>query len=167
MQSSVKKYGLWIVACVSLLTGGLLGYALALRHRTAHADALHSIARYGNYSSLDWNDIREAYYRPESGDWDAETAARMNPDFPAEIAIEYWHLLQNAKTAFHEQTLPLRMHTGSTGWAALDRVEAQLDTVFVRCVGQPYYLRLFPETYDEVMRPAITDLFQQLAADRR
>jgi hypothetical protein len=32
------------------------------------------------------------------------------------------------------------------------------DTVFVRCVSQEYYMRLFPEMYNETMKPAIDKL---------
>ena len=169
MELSVRKYGIWAVACMSLLAGATLGYVLAstFQSRTTGTEIMRHIAEYGNYSTMKWEVLREAYYRPASSDWSENMEAAMNPDFPPEIASEYWHLLQNAKTAFHEQTLPLRTLMERTGWDALNRFEAQFDSVFIRCVEQPYYLRLFPETYNEVMRPAITDLFQQLATDLR
>ena len=37
------------------------------------------------------------------------------------------------------------------------------DTVFVRCVSQEYYLRLFSEMYNETMKPAIDELVVKLA----
>jgi hypothetical protein len=36
------------------------------------------------------------------------------------------------------------------------------DTVFVRCVSQEYYMRLIPEMYNEVMKPALDELAEKL-----
>lgn len=33
----------------------------------------------------------------------------------------------------------------------LDRLEAAFDTVFLRCISEPYYMRLLPDIYDEVI----------------
>ena len=63
--------------------------------------------------------------------------------------------LQKTKTHFHQQTLPLRCGTDDTVEEALNQLEAQLDTILVRCVEQEYYMRLLPEVYNEVMQPAI------------
>ena len=40
------------------------------------------------------------------------------------------------------------------------------DTVFVRCVSQEYYMRLFPEMYNKTMKPALVELAEKLNDDR-
>jgi hypothetical protein len=49
---------------------------------------------------------------------------------------------------------------------ALDNTEAMFDTVFVRCVSQEYYMRLFPEMYNETMTPVLDELVEKLNDDR-
>ena len=45
----------------------------------------------------------------------------------------------------------------------INRTETMFDIVFVRCVSQEYYMRLFPEIYNETMNPAIDELVCELA----
>ena len=118
---------------------------------------------YSNYSSVAWSDLSERYYRPNAGDWDPEMNKQIIKDFPIEISAEIWHLLQNARTDFHQKSLPLRAEASENIIKALDRTEAMFDTVFVRCVSQEYYMRLFPEMYNETMKPAIDELVIELA----
>ena len=120
------------------------------------------ISRYSDYSTVTWSDLSEKYYRPNTGDWDSVTNERLTKDFPIGIAAEFWHLLQNARTDFHQKTLPLRAEASENIITALDRTDAMFDTVFVRCVSQEYYMRLFPEMYNEVMTPAIDELVELL-----
>ena len=88
---------------------------------------------------------------------------RIIKDFPREVSIKIWHLLQNARTDFHQKSLPLRAKASNNAINSLDRTEAMFDTVFVRCVSQEYYMRLFPEMYNETMKPAIDELVIELA----
>ena len=122
-------------------------------------DGIPDIAQYYNYSTVEWERIDSTYYRPNTADWSPAIEQRIHPDFPRETAAEYWHLLQNAKTDFHQQTLPLRAASTPALRKALDHTEAMFDTVFVRCVEQEYYLRLFVEVYNEVMPPTIDELY--------
>lgn len=79
-----------------------------------------------------------------------------------EISTEIWHFLQNARTDFHQKSLPLRAKASKNIVVALDNTEAMFDIVFVRCVSQEYYMRLFPEMYNETMKPAIDKLVNEL-----
>ena len=108
----------------------------------------------------------EKYYRPNAGDSDSEINKRIIKDFPIEIFTEIWHLLQDARIDFHQKSLPLRAKASKNIVVALDNTEAMFDTVFVRCVSQEYYLRLFPEMYNETMKPAIDELVKKLNDDR-
>jgi hypothetical protein len=76
-----------------------------------------------------------------------------------------WHLLQNARTDFHQKSLSLRVEASKEMADALDKTEAMFDTVFVRCVSQEYYMRLFPDMYNETMKPALDDLVERVNDD--
>ena len=124
---------------------------------------VRGISCYSDYSTVTWPDLSEKYYRPNTGDWDSVTNERIIKDFPIGIATGFWHLLQNARTDFHQKSLPLRAEASENIITVLDRTEAMFDTVFVRCVSQEYYMRLFPEMYNETMKPAIDELVIELA----
>ena len=124
---------------------------------------VEEICCYSDYSTVDWSELSEKYYRPNTADWDSATNEQIIKDFPSEVAAEFWHLLQNARTDFYQKSLPLRAEASENIIKALDRTEAMFDTVFVRCVSQEYYMRLFPEMYNETMKPAIDELVATLA----
>ena len=124
----------------------------------ATTEFVKEIRCYSDYSTVAWSDLYEKYYRPNAGDWDSEINKRIIKDFPIEISTEIWHLLQNARTDFHQKSLSLRVEASKEMADALDNTEAMFDTVFVRCVSQEYYMRLFPEVYNETMKPAIDKL---------
>ena len=132
----------------------------------ATTEFVKEIRCYSDYSTVAWADLSEKYYRPNAGDWDSEINKRIIKDFPIEISTEIWHLLQNARTDFHQKSLPLRVKASNNIVVALDNTEAMFDTVFVRCVSQEYYLRLFPEMYNETMKPALDELVEKLNDDR-
>ena len=90
---------------------------------------------------------------------------RIIKDFPIEISTEIWHLLQNARKDFHQKSLPLRVQASNDIIKALDRTEVMFDTVFIKCVSQEYYMRLFPEMYNEVMKPALDELVEKINDD--
>ena len=119
---------------------------------------IESISDYSDYSTIDWCELRERYYRPNTADWPTAIDKLIITGFPKDIASEYWHLLQNARTDFHQKSLPLRAEASKNEIDALDKAEAMFDTVFVRCVSQEYYTRLFPEMYNETMKLAIDKL---------
>jgi hypothetical protein len=121
------------------------------------------ISCYSDFSTVDWEDLTDKYYRPNAADWDSTMNERIIDGFPMEIASNFWHLLQNARSDFHQKSQPLRAEASNNVLNALDWTEAMFDTVFVRCVSQEYYMRLFPEMYNETMKPAIDELVIELA----
>lgn len=130
-----------------------------------NAEFVRDISCYSDFSTVDWDGLRDKYYRPNTADWPAVVDSMIYEDFPMEIACEYWHLLQSARTDFHQKSLPLRVEASKEMSDALDKTEAMFDTVFVRCVSQEYYMRLFPEMYNETMKPAIDDLVERVNDD--
>lgn len=123
---------------------------------------IRSVAGYSDYSTVDWDFLGDKFYRPDTADWPAEVDSLIIEGFPMEIACGYWHLLQNARTDFHQKSLPLRENASENIVATLNNTEAMFDTVFVRCVSQEYYMRLFPEMYNETMKPALDELAEKL-----
>ena len=144
----MRRYLLILFACV-LVTSC---------KQDSTTEFVKEIRCYSDYSTVVWSDLSEKHYRPNAGDWDSEMNKRIIKDFPIEISTEIWHLLQNARTDFHQKSLPLRVEASKEMADALDKTEAMFDTVFVRCVSQEYYMRLFPEMYNETMKPAIDKL---------
>ena len=131
--------------------------------QNAATEFVEEICCYSDYSTVDWSELSEKYYRPNAADWDSVTNEQIIRGFPSEVATEFWHLLQNARTDFHQKSLPLRAEATENVIRALDQTEAMFDTVFVRCISQEYYMRLFPEMYNETMQPAIEELVSKLA----
>lgn len=84
----------------------------------------------------------------------------FDQEFPHELIPKYWHRLQNAKTYFHQHTLPLRIGASPEFIDQLNRTEAALDTLFVRMVSQPYYMRLDVDCYEEIMPQEVTKCFE-------
>ena len=132
-------------------------------YRDISIEFIRQISSYSDYSTVAWSDLSKKYYRPNAGDWGPEMNKRIIKDFPREVSIEIWHLLQNARTDFHQKSLSLRAKASKNAIRSLDCTEAMFDTVFVRCVSQEYYMRLFPEMYNETMKPAIDELVFELA----
>ena len=130
--------------------------------RNATTEFVESVSCYSDFSTVDWSALSGKYYRPNTADWDSAVDERIIEGFPGEIAAEFWHLLQNARTDFHQKSLPLRAGATKNVVKALDCAEAMFDTVFLRCVSQEYYMRLFPEMYNETMKPAIDELVELL-----
>lgn len=126
---------------------------------------VRSVSNYSDYSTVDWSVLGDRYYRPNTADWPAEVDSLIVSEFPMEMACEYWHLLQSARTDFHQKSLSLRATASKNIVVALDNTEAMFDTVFVRCVSQEYYMRLFPEMYNETMKSALDELVEKLNND--
>ena len=131
--------------------------------RDTTAKFINDIKCYSNFSTVDWFELENKFYRSNVADWDSTMNERIIDGFPMEIASNFWHLLQNARTDFHQKSQPLRVEASNSVIQALGKTEAMFDTVFVKCVSQEYYMRLFPEMYNETMKPAIDELVIELA----
>lgn len=120
---------------------------------------VEQISCYYNYSSVNWEQLKDKFYRPYNADWDKnlDSLIKQN-DFPTGTASEYWHLLQNAKTDFHQKSLPFRASASPQAAKAIDHTESMFDSVFVKCIETGYYMRVFPETYNKTMSAAIDSL---------
>lgn len=117
---------------------------------------IKDISCYSDFSTVNWSELSDKYYHPNTADWDSSVNNRITNEFPGEIATEIW------RTDFHQKSQPLRAKASKDVTNSLNRTEAMFDTVFVRCVSQEYYLRLFPEMYNETMKPAINELIENI-----
>jgi hypothetical protein len=124
-----------------------------------------SVADYSYYDTVDWEDLGDKFYRPNTADWPPELDSLINCKATLEITREFWHLMQNARADFHRKSLPLRAVASKSVIEALDNTEALFDTMFVRCCTQEYYMRLLPDVYNEVMRPVIDELVKKINED--
>lgn len=147
--------------CIAIAILALAGCSADVK-----TEFIKSVFSYSDYSTVDWGELSDKYYRPNTADWPAEVDSLIVEEFPMEIACGYWHILRNARTDFHQKSLPLRAKASKTEIDTLNKTEAMFDTVFVRCVSQEYYIRLFPEIYNETMKPALDELFEKLNDDR-
>lgn len=120
------------------------------------------LERFYNYSTVDWDLIDSLYYRPYNCDWPDEYAALFDPEFPFELIPMYWHMLQNAKTYLHQQTLPLSIGASDEFVKQLNLTEAALESAFVHMVTQPYYMRVDVDCYQEIMPQEIDKCFESL-----
>lgn len=143
--------------CIEIAILALVGCSANVK-----TEFIRSVSNYSDYSTVSWKDLSDKYYRPNAGDWGANIENKFCKSFPTDIASEYWHLLQNARTDFHQKSLPLRAKASKKEIDVLENTEAMFDTVFVRCVSQEYYMRLFPEMYNETMKPAIDKLITEI-----
>ena len=134
----------------------LLGCAKQDSISVAH----NELARFYNYSTVDWRRIDTLYYRPYNCDWPEGMEKIFNPEFPPELIPNYWHRLQNAKTYLHQKTLPLRIGASPAFINQLNRTEEALDTLFVHMVSQPYFMRLDVDCYEEIIPQEVTKCFE-------
>ncbi|MBQ8271725.1 MAG: hypothetical protein IJZ09_01800 [Tidjanibacter sp.] len=166
--AEAKRQTKWAIVAVIISIFALLASIITpfyLDDTTCDAavvEAYAPITPFYEYSTVQWEHMDWLHYRPNVADWGETIGSRISPDFPMEIAVEYWDKLQKTKTYFHQQTLPLRCNASKSIVEALNQTESQFDSIFVKCVGQEYYMRLFPEVYNEVMQPAIDNLCETI-----
>ena len=130
--------------------------------RDVTTEFVNDISCYYDYSTVDWDGLSQRFYCSNAADWEPMMNGRVVDGFPMEISARFWHFLQSARFDFHIKSLPLRTKAAQNLLNALDEAEAAFDTVFVRCVSQEYYMRLFPEVYNETVKPAIDELVQEM-----
>lgn len=155
---------------ITLFSAFLLLLGCSCTNRTAPqsaftvdcTEALHTLASFYSYSTVDWCELDARYYRPYNCDWPEEIGNRILPEFPHEQVGSYWNRLQKAKTYFHQQTLPLRAVAPIDAIRQLDHTEAMFDSLFVYTVSQEYYMRLYVDCYEELIPAEIDKCFSLL-----
>lgn len=127
---------------------------------------IKEVASFSNYDSVNWQTTIKDFY--DVLDWNRDVCSQFYaecPDFPEfEASVDYGSL-RAAQKAFHHKLQPLRDVASEVEVKALDRAEAMFDTVWVRYLRQDYYEDLIRETYNEVMKPAIDELVEELNND--
>ena len=157
-----------LFAMIGLLIGWLIG-----THTTRRAEPfkeqtvmplgqIDDLSKWYNFSTVDWSALDSLYYLPYNCDWGEEIDEKMVKDFPEEEACLYWSRLKKAKTLFHQQTLPLRSQYPEMVNKQIERTEAAFDSVFVACVTQEYYMRLFVDCYEAILPLAIDSFYRTL-----
>ena len=152
------------ILCLALVATVLCSCGTPSRQSAMQVDctaSLYALATFYSYNTVDWCAMDEIY-RPYNADWSEEIGARILPEFPCEMLAPYWNRLQNAKTEFHRQTLPLRAVAPREAIAQLDRTEAMFDSLFVHTVSQEYYMRIYVDCYEELIPAEIDRCFISL-----
>lgn len=133
--------------------------------RSARVDFFRETAPLHSYATVPWAELVEDYWRPNKGDWNQEVEKQLEETaFPYEIAAAYWEQLQSVREFVHQQSLPLRAVAAPELVERLDQLEAAFDKVFLRCISEPYYMRLLPDIYDEVI-PERLDVLVKAASN--
>ena len=151
----------WNILCLALAAMILGSCDAHYRQSTLQVDctaSLYALAAFYSYNTVDWCAMDELY-RPYNADWSEAIEAKILPEFPCEMLAPYWNRLQNAKTEFHRQTLPLRAVAPQEAIAQLDRTEAMFDSLFVYTVSQEYYMRIYVDCYEELIPAEIDHCF--------
>ena len=148
----MKKRMILIVCAALVLIGCAKQDSVSMAH--------NELGKFYNWSTVDWELIDTTYYRPYNCDWPDSLELIFHEEFPFELIPMYWHELQNAKTYFHQQTLPLRIGASDEFIEQLNRTESALDSVFVHMVSEPYYVRNFVENYLAIMPQEVTRCFE-------
>lgn len=147
---------------MSILLVCLFSFAsCGLRHPSHYYSPIEYDVRIGvwyNFSTVDWAMLDTLYYRPYNCDWPDEYVASVGENHIPEEDARVWHLLQNARTKFHQDNLPLRAVSMPEQRTHLDQVDAAFDTVFVRYMQNDYYLRAFVGAYQETLPEQIDQL---------
>ena len=148
MDSRTKSIVLIVLGAV------LLGCAKQDSVSVAH----NELARFYNYSTVDWCYIAELYHPSSSYPWPEGIEISLN--YSLEEADFYLDRTQNAKIYLHQHTLPLRIGASDEFIDQLNHTEAALDSVFINFITQEYYLRCFEDCYQEIMPQEVTKCFE-------
>lgn len=148
----MRKVFLYITAVMLALCGCAKQDSVSVAH--------NELAKFYNFSTVDWNLIDSLYHRPHNCDWPDEMEQLFNNDFLFELIPMYWHELQNAKTYLHQHTLPLRIGASDEFIKQLNRTESALDSVFVHMVSDVFYPRCFVDKYEAIMPQEVTKCFE-------
>jgi hypothetical protein len=161
-----------IVTLVAIMLSGYLSYTLAKSseietriyelNKSALSRVLESVIDYSNYSTVNWKEVDDLYYRPYNCDWGDEygkyidTSNTEKNQTPAYCQV--WHNLQNAKEDFKKKTTEARIIGSPNVVNAIESVESGFDTVFLEIVKDGWYLRAFTDHYNEIMPLKFTEL---------
>lgn len=89
--------------------------------------------------------------------------AKLNDSlFPREMAVSCRVAMQSAREFVRRRGMPLRAQATIEVIEQLDLLEAAFDTVFMRCISEPYYMRLLPDIYDEVIPKRLDTLYETM-----
>lgn len=151
----MKRYIIILSACI--LCGCHTQIERACIRFLRRTAPLHS------YATVEWPKLCRKYWHPDMDHCEDQLEARLNDSlFPREMAVSYWVAMQSAKEFVHRQSQPLREKATIEVIEQLDLLEAAFDTVFMRCISEPYYMRLLPDIYDEVIPGRLDTLYETM-----
>jgi hypothetical protein len=161
-----------VVTLIAVILSGYISFSLAKTNeietrkyelnKEALSRVLESVIDYSNYSTVNWKEIDDLYYRPYNCDWGEkfdkyiDTSNLESNQTP--VYGQVWHKLQNAKEDFKKKTTEARVIGSTKVVSAIKSVESGFDEVFLEIVKDGWYLRAFVDHYNEVMPQKFDDL---------
>ncbi|NQT57163.1 MAG: hypothetical protein HQ551_13150 [Desulfobacteraceae bacterium] len=154
-----------VVTLVAVLLSGYISFTLAKNseletrkyelNKAALSRVLESVIDYSNYSTVNWKEVDDLYYRPYNCDWgekyDKYIDNSNSENNQTAVYGQVWHKLQNAKEDFKKKTTEARIIGSGKVVRAVKYVESGFDEVFFQIVSDGWYLRAFVDHYNEVM----------------
>jgi len=125
------------------------------------ADFISSVSQFNNVNSIDWETIPELVNDPIVFN-DEEIRCIDSLGTPGLIPDRFKSNCESLKNYVHMKSLPLRSLSSEEVVQAIDEFENAFDTLFLRCVSQEYYYRLFHDCFNETIPPALDDLAGKL-----
>lgn len=130
---------------------------------TVYGRFLRQTAPLHSYATVEWPKLCKKYWFPDMNYWEEQIEAKLNDSlFPREMAVSYLVAMNSARELVHRQGMPLRATATIEVIEQLDLLEAAFDTVFMRCISEPYYMRLLPDIYDEVIPGRLDTLYETM-----
>ena len=131
------------------------------------AEYMQTLSSFYDYSLVDWDLFTDMALHQNTSDWGEEVSKVMDPSWDeSQHKSAYWDMLQSAKVYLHCESLPLRALATPRMARELDAVEEAFDEVFLEMVSQEYYMRVFPDVFDEILPPKIDRLAKMFSRCR-
>ena len=158
----MKRISLLFILLGSFLAGGCgcsSGQADSEVRDNLIVGYMQFVSGFYDYSLVEWDLFAEPDMLQNKSDWGDEVSKAMDPSWTeSEMASVYWERLQSAKVYLHCRSLPLRALATPKMIKEMDALEEALDDVFLEMVSQEYYMRVFPDVFDEIIPPKIDRL---------
>lgn len=166
----MKRISLLFILVGSFLAGGCScssGQAGSEVRDNLIVGYMQFVSSFYDYSLVEWEVFADLDMHQNKSDWGPEVSRAMDPSWQEfEMTSVYWERLQSAKVYLHCKSLPLRALATPEMIKEMDALEEAFDDVFMEMVSQEYYMRVFPDVFDETIPPKIDRLAKSISKYR-
>ena len=162
----MKKHSFIFIALATLTSVLLTSCGGASSRESVQADFVRFTSQLSDHSYVDWEEFDKISTEQYTADWEESIQQILDStEFPIEKATALWATLRNAKALVHKESLALRSFLTEDAMGAIDSLETGFDKVFLKIISQEYYMRVFPDCFDEVIPPLLDKMVKKLAED--